>query len=320
MAPRKPKQLQSTTPELNPNGQSTTPQLQDAVANKPNIFATPMNPNQSNPAFTPPIGGGGQMTTSDAQAQVQALSAITGQPLVPNRVNKFFLPQGEVTEQEFRRAKGEAKITTEQGGRSELNQGGGLLPETRKDLLDVNRETLTPELQGALAGIGEDTFAGEEAISEQELNTSAGKFVGSTALLAIPTILLSTLKGKADSLSLGKVAAVGGTLAASRGVQRSKIADAKAFTDTSKANIDDYVNAFKAGDMSYTDAVQQIQTEIMNIRRNEKSIKVLNQALGNWISGGADEAAEIEQYIRHFNTIVYPDLVNSAQNRALGIK
>lgn len=258
-------------------------------------------------------------TTSDIQQAVANVSAITGQPLVPNRVNKFFLPQGEVSREEFERAKGEAKITT-QGGRSALNQGGGLLPETRSDLLDVNRETLTPEIQGALAGVGEDTFAGEEAISEQEVNTAGGRFVGATALLTLPSLLLKTAGNKSGTISLGRLAGAAAGIGTSRSIQRSKITEAKALTDSSKANIDDYVNAFKAGDMSYTDAVQQIQTEIMNIRRNEKTIKTLNQALGNWVAGGAEEAADIEQYIRHFNTIVYPDLVNSAQNRAVGIR
>ena len=283
---------------------------------------------QSIPGQTPPTQPATR-TTSQAQPAQEDLSAISGVPLATNRINKFFLPQGEVDRETFRRALEEARITT-QGGRAAPGVQG-LLPSTREDLLKVPRETLTPELQRELAGIegqaqidtGELAVSGGPGLLTGDVGKARAEFAAQTALaatafLGISALLKGTLARTAGSRALLTKIGLGGALAFPVFTQRGKISEAKVLTDNSKSSIDDYINEFKAGRMTYTDTIQMIRTETNNIRRNQRTIKTLNQALGNFITGGFQEEADIEEYLRHFNTTVLPDLIASAQRQVVG--
>ena len=137
---RRPRELDQSEP-----GKTNAPLVPDAKA-------PPMSfPNQSNPLagtsqFQPQIN-----TLDVAQPTVQAgdVSAISGAALPVNRVTKFFLPKGEVTEQEFRRAKEEAKIVNEGGRRGAATPeqlaafAAGQAPEP-----EVTPTAQTPEARG----------------------------------------------------------------------------------------------------------------------------------------------------------------------------
>src|SRR3990167_11410919 len=104
MAPPKkvkknPLQSQEGIPSFasNPNLQSTPPELGGV--------RTPAPPEDLGRQSFPTTQN---QTTSDIQQAVVQASALSGVPLEPNRVTKFFLPKGEVTREEFDRAKGEA--------------------------------------------------------------------------------------------------------------------------------------------------------------------------------------------------------------------
>lgn len=283
---------------------------------------------QSTPGVTPSTGGSGITTTSDvqAQAQTQAISAITGQPLVPNRVSKFFLPQGEVTEQEFRRAKEEAKITTE-GGRSALNQGGGLLPETRSDLLNVDPNTLEPEIQRELASIeGQgidlnplDITPDDELSARREL---ALQVAGTVGVLAFTRQLVLQTIGR-TAATKGALTKLGVGLGFPIVAQRKKISTANDDFSNSEDAIDNYASLIKSGQMSYTDGIGMIQEELNNILRSEKTLKILSTdpVIGNLpLVNPQSGLADIVSYKTYFNNVLLRDLQQNARLAAVGVR
>lgn len=147
-------------------------------------FTPNINEQSSVNTFTgqPRVGNVGSTTTkptitSEAQAVQQDLSAVSGVPLATNRVTKFFLPKGEVTEQEFRRAKEEAKIVAEGGRRAratpgqlasfQVEQGEGFTPslaspERQRGFTELTKDAFSSTIRDPLGNLGPDPeFSGE---------------------------------------------------------------------------------------------------------------------------------------------------------------
>lgn len=282
---------------------------------------TPQSLPEGRTVTTPPP------TTGAAQQIQQELSSISGIQLTPNRVSKFFLPQGEVSKEEFNRAKGEAAITTEQGGRSALNKGGGLLPETRADLLNVDPSTLTPDLQRELASIeGQSIDANPLAITaDDELSARrelALQVAGTVGVLAFGRQLVLQTIGR-TAATKGALAKLGVGFGFPVVAQKKKVSEASNNFANAEDAIDNYAGLVKSGQMSYTDGIGMIQEELNNILRSEKALKIMSSdpLIGNLpFVNPQTGLADITAYKTYFNNVFLPDLQQNARLAAVGAK